>query len=128
KPVYPVVPEMVALCTDEAVIGCDFYLMDRIEGIIPRANLPRALDLSEAQVRALCENAIDQLVALHEVDYRAVGLESLGRGEGYSRRQVEGWSARYLKARTWNVPGFRRVRDWLRDQTPDDVRTCVIHN
>lgn len=36
-PYYPVVPEMVALCEDESVIGCDFYVMKRIEGIIPRA-------------------------------------------------------------------------------------------
>ena len=41
KPFYPVLPEMVALCQDESVIGCDFYVMKRIEGIIPRANLPK---------------------------------------------------------------------------------------
>ena len=34
---YPVLPEMMALCQDESVIGCDFYVMKRIEGIIPRA-------------------------------------------------------------------------------------------
>jgi len=128
KPQYPAVPDMVALCTDESVIGCDFYVMDRIDGIIPRANLPRGLELGEAQVRELCENAIDKLAELHGVDYRAAGLETLGRGEGYVRRQVEGWSARYLKARTWNVPSFRRVRDWLHANMPDDVATCVIHN
>lgn len=108
KPQYPAVPDMVALCTDESVIGCDFYVMDRIDGIIPRANLPRGLELSQAQVRALCENAIDKLAELHRVDYRVAGLESLGKGDGYVRRQVEGWSARYLKAKTWNVPSFRR--------------------
>ena len=119
---------MVALCTDESVIGCDFYVMDRIDGIIPRANLPRGLELSQAQVRALCENAIDKLAELHRVDYRVAGLESLGKGDGYVRRQVEGWSARYLKAKTWNVPSFRKVRDWLHANMPDDVANCVIHN
>ena len=128
KPQYPAVPDMVALCTDESVIGCDFYVMDRIDGIIPRANLPRGLELSQAQVRALCENAIDKLAELHRVDYRVAGLESLGKGDGYVRRQVEGWSARYLKAKTWNVPSFRKVRDWLHANMPDDVATCVIHN
>ena len=49
KPVYPKVPEMVALCTDESIIGCDFYLMERVEGIILRANLPSGLDLDAAQ-------------------------------------------------------------------------------
>ncbi len=28
-PFYPVLPEMVALCQDESVLGCDFYVMKR---------------------------------------------------------------------------------------------------
>ena len=128
KPHYPAVPEMVALCKDAAVIGSDFYVMDRIDGLIPRANLPRGVTLDAAQTRTLCTNVIDKLIELHRVDYRAAGLGSLGKGAGYSRRQVEGWSERYLKAKTWNVPSFKRVRDWLHANIPDDVATCVIHN
>ena len=125
KPVYPAVPAMVALCRDAAVIGSDFYVMERIEGLIPRAHLPRGVALDPAQTRLLCSNVLDKLLELHAVDYRAAGLETLGRGAGYCKRQVEGWSERYLKAKTWNVPGFARVRDWLREHTPDDVATCV---
>ena len=128
KPHYPAVPTMVALCKDAAVIGADFYVMDRIDGLIPRANLPRGVQLDATQTRALCTNVIDKLIELHRVDYRAAGLESLGKGAGYARRQVEGWSERYLKAKTWNVPSFKRVRDWLQANIPDDVATCVIHN
>jgi aminoglycoside phosphotransferase (APT) family kinase protein len=52
-------------------------------------------------------NVIDKLIELHQVDYHAAGMETLGKGAGYCRRQVEGWSERYLKAKTWNVPSFR---------------------
>jgi aminoglycoside phosphotransferase (APT) family kinase protein len=128
KPHYPAVPGMVALCRDAAVIGCDFYVMERIEGLIPRANLPRGVTLDAAQTRQLCTNVIDKLIELHRVDYRAAGMETLGRGAGYCKRQVDGWSERYLKAKTWNVPGFARVRAWLQANTPEDVATCVIHN
>ena len=128
KPYYPAVPGMVALCRDADVIGCDFYLMERIEGLIPRANLPRGVTLDAAQTRQLCTNVIDKLIELHRVDYRAAGMETLGRGAGYCKRQVDGWSERYLKAKTWNVPGFARVRAWLLANTPEDVATCVIHN
>jgi aminoglycoside phosphotransferase (APT) family kinase protein len=99
---YPVVAKMVALCQDAEIIGCDFYVMHRIEGIIPRANLPKELSLSREQVRELCTNTLDQLIALHEVDYRAVGLEQLGKGDGYCKRQVDGWCDRYEKAQTWH--------------------------
>jgi aminoglycoside phosphotransferase (APT) family kinase protein len=90
--------------------------------------LPQGFSLDPSTARALSENAIDQMAALHRVDVRAAGLESLGKGAGYCRRQIEGWSERYRKARTWNVPRFEKVMDWLAAHTPDDAATCVIHN
>ena len=127
KPVYPYVPEMLALCTDESVMGCDFYVMERIEGIIPRANLPPGLALGQDQVATLCRNAIDRLIELHTVDVEAAGLKALGKGEGYNRRQIEGWTSRYQKARTWNVLPGRYVTDWLAEHIPDEVAIRVIH-
>lgn len=128
KPAYPAVPTMVGLCQDLDVLGCEFYVMERIEGLIPRSRMPEGVSLDVAQTRRLCTNMLDRWIALHRVDYRAIGLETLARGPGYPRRQVEGWSERYEKARTWNVPSFRRVRAWLKEHTPDDAGMCVIHN
>jgi aminoglycoside phosphotransferase (APT) family kinase protein len=128
KPVFPWVPEMIAFCADTAVLGCEFYVMERLPGLILRKNPPRDLTLSPAAARALCLSVIDTLVALHQVDAAAVGLLEMGRGPGYARRQVEGWSDRYRRARTWNVPRMSRVMDWLAAQAPDDVGACVIHN
>jgi len=128
KPYFPFVPTMVVLCQDEAVLGCDFYVMERIEGVIPRARLPPELRLVEPEVRRLCLNMLDALIALHQVDVQAAGLADFGKGTGYCLRQVEGWDQRYEAARTWNVPSFRKVRAWLKAQAPADSRTCVIHN
>ncbi len=128
RPAYPYVPEMLAFCDDHAVTGSDFYVMRRMPGLILRARPPEDVCIDAATARALCLNAIDRLIDLHRVDVRAVGLEKLGKGAGYVRRQIEGWSERYEKARTWNVPSFRRVITWLRANMPDDVGTCVIHN
>jgi aminoglycoside phosphotransferase (APT) family kinase protein len=128
KPAYPYVPRMVGLCADESVIGAEFYVMERIPGFIPRARLPEGVRLTRDETRQLCVSVLDRLVELHQVDPAAAGLTSLGRGPGYVRRQVEGWSERFDRARTWNVTSFRRVRDWLNANAPDDVGTCVIHN
>lgn len=127
-PVFPFVPEMIAHCADESVIGSEFYVMRRIAGIIPRKNLPRGLTLTAEQTRTLCLNVLDTLIALHAVDVKASGLETLGKGSGYCKRQIDGWSERYRKARTWNVPRFTGVMDWLAANTPEDVATCLIHN
>lgn len=127
-PVFPFVTAMVAFCEDASVIGCEFYVMRRLDGVILRKSPPRDLALKPDQTRQLCLNMIDTLIALHGVDTAAAGLESLGKGAGYARRQIEGWSDRYRKARTWNVPRFEGVMIWLAAHAPDDVATCVIHN
>ncbi len=129
KDAYPYIPKMVALCTDEAVIGADFYVMERVQGIIPRANLPKDIKLDTTQTRALCTNVIDALIELHQVDYQDnPDLLALSRGDGYCARQVSGWDRRYGKAKTPNVPSFALVRQWLHKHTPTDSKTCVIHN
>jgi len=128
KPVFDYVPEMIAFCEDESVIGSEFYVMQRLEGTILRSHLPAGFVANNAETTKLCRDVIDVLAQLHAVDPVAAGLGELSRGAGYVRRQVEGWSDRYRKARTWNVPPFAWVMDWLAANQPDDVRSCVIHN
>lgn len=125
-PVFPYVAPMVALCSDVSVLGTEFYVMERVEGHIPRREL--GLDLPPAQVRRLCTAVVDLLVDLHGVDPTAAGLETLGRGEGYVARQVGGWSQRFRAARTWNVPSWEGVMTWLDAHQPADRGSCLIHN
>lgn len=128
KPVYPYVPTMLAHSDDEAIIGSEFYVMEKVEGVIPRTNLPRGLNMTAEQRTALCHNALDSLVELHQVDYKAAGLDTLAKGAGYTQRQIEGWTHRYQKAKTWNVPSGRRVMRWLSDHLPADETICLTHN
>ncbi|MEU4218982.1 phosphotransferase family protein [Actinoplanes sp. NPDC026623] len=125
-PVFPYVPEMVAYCDDEAVIGSPFYVMRRVAGTIPRKEL--GVDLPPEQVRELCTRVLDLLLGLHAVDPAAAGLADLGRGAGYVSRQVDGWTRRYRAARTRNVGSFEKVMGWLRDNQPADRGACLIHN
>jgi aminoglycoside phosphotransferase (APT) family kinase protein len=127
-PVFPFVAEMIAFCDDPSVIGCEFYVMRCLDGVNLGKNPPGDLILTPDHARRACLNLIDTLIALHRVDIDAAGLENLGKGKGYARRQIEGWSDRYRKARTWNVPRFEGVMAWLAAHTPEDVGTCLIHN
>jgi len=127
EPVFPYVPSMVGFCDDPGVIGADFYVMERIDGTVPRADLAGDV-LAPEQARGLCHGMVDVLVELHSVDPAAAGLDSLGKGLGYVRRQVDGWSARYRNARTPDAPDFEQTMAWLDAEQPDDVANCVIHN
>jgi aminoglycoside phosphotransferase (APT) family kinase protein len=128
KPVYPYVPQMIAFCKDESLIGREFYVMEKFVGIIPRANLPKDLVLNKNEVQKLCTNVIDKLIELHQVDIQATGLNELGKGTGYCKRQIDGWTERYKKAKTWNVPSCNYVMDWLKANIPTEERSCLIHN
>lgn len=128
RPVYPYVPAVLAQCTDHEVMGCDFYVMERFVGIIPRKEMPKEVVLNEEDTRRLCLNVIDKLVELHQVDYKAAGLEGIGKGGGYVKRQIDGWSDRYTKAITEDATSFETVIAWLKEKMPEDVGTCIIHN
>lgn len=127
-PVYPFVPEMIAYCDDESVVGAPFYVMRRLDGTIPRREFPAGLALDRDQARRLCTRVVDTLVALHLVDHRAAGLDRLGRGAGYARRQIEGWSERSRRVHTWNVGRGHDVMAWLAGHLPAVERLAVTHN
>jgi aminoglycoside phosphotransferase (APT) family kinase protein len=128
KPVYDYVPEMLAHCDDETMIGAEFYVMEKLSGIIPRKNLPKDISLNTQTTRDLCTNALDSLIELHKVDYKAAGLDHLAKGEGYTKRQIEGWTTRYQKAKTWNVPSAKYVSQWLMANMPSHENICLTHN
>ncbi|WP_459205995.1 phosphotransferase family protein [Pseudomonas sp. MLB6B] len=126
---FPYCPKAYLHCTDTALIGSEFYVMERVEGIILRADLPPALDLGPAATQALCESFIDRLAELHQVDYAACGLADLGKPEGYVQRQIEGWATRYEQALTPDAPRWERVVAWLREHLPaDHPRPALLHN
>lgn len=129
KPVYRYVPDVLAICQEEAVLGCEFYVMQRLVGVIPRQDLPPELGLTPARTRQLCTNVIDKLVELHQVDVQAAGLSSLGKGEGYVARQISGWSERLRAAHTPDNKDFAGVIAWLEAKKPArEVAITLIHN
>ncbi|AMS22308.1 aminoglycoside phosphotransferase [Pseudomonas synxantha] len=126
---FPYCPKAYVHCTDESVIGAEFYVMERVNGIILRSDLPAELGLDATRTEALCKSFIDKFVELHQVDYAACGLADLGKPEGYVARQIRGWSDRYEKALTPDAPKWEAVRAWLNDKMPDDYPTSsIVHN
>jgi aminoglycoside phosphotransferase (APT) family kinase protein len=123
KPVYDLVPSVVALCEDQSILGSDFYVMDRIPGEIFRRDVPETLNKEDISIMAT--SLVSGLVQLHAVDPSI--LQELNKGAGYVQRQVEGWSKRYRNALTDDVPDGEDVMHWLDANRPDDVDSCIIH-
>ena len=123
KPVYDLVPHVIALCEDHSILGSDFYVMDRIQGEIFRRDVPETL--SREDISIMATSLVSGLAQLHSVD--ASVLAELNKGPGYVTRQVEGWSKRYRSALTDDVPDGEDVMNWLLSHKPDDVDSCIIH-
>ena len=125
----PYIPRPLAYTADASIMGCPFYVMERIEGIILRKALPPGLIRSASRLRELFERFVAVMNELHTLDYRKIGLADLGKPKGYVRRQVLGWSRRYRAARTPDMPGFESVMDWLEEKMPPETTTAgIIHN
>lgn len=128
-PVYKKVPQPFLFCEDEEILGAPFYVMERVTGIILRAQRPRGIELTPETMKDLSETFIENLAEIHEVDYEAAGLGDLGSPQGYVKRQIEGWTRRYYNARTTDVPAIEQLADWLLQHRPDDSqRAALIHN
>jgi aminoglycoside phosphotransferase (APT) family kinase protein len=103
--------------------------MERVRGVILRQQIAlEGIDLPPALMRSISEATVDGLADLHAVDWRAAGLEDLGRPEGYVARQVEGWTERWRKACTDDVPDLDRAAAWLAVNLPKETGAVLIHN
>ncbi|MFN2413366.1 MAG: phosphotransferase family protein [Pyrinomonadaceae bacterium] len=125
--VYQPAPKPILFCGDDSVIGSEFFLMERRRGLIIRGQAPKALESPQLQ-RAVCESFVENLAALHELDYNAADLTDLGHPAGYCRRQVEGWTNRYSAAKTHEWPELENAIIWLNENIPPESGASLIHN
>jgi len=123
KPVYNLVPTVIALCEDHSILGSDFYVMEKIQGELFRRDVPESL--SKEDISIMANSLVSGLAQLHSVD--ASVLQELNKGSGYVTRQVEGWSKRYRNALTDDVPDGEDVMQWLDANKPEDIDSCIIH-
>jgi aminoglycoside phosphotransferase (APT) family kinase protein len=120
------VPRVYGLCTDEAVIGTWFYVMDYVDGrIFWDATFPSVT----SDERPLYFDAMSETIArLHSIDHVAVGLADYGKPGSYFDRQIMRLSKQYLE----DVEAGRDLHldlliDWLPAHIPVDSETRLVH-
>jgi aminoglycoside phosphotransferase (APT) family kinase protein len=120
------VPAVLAVCEDEGVIGCPFYVMERIAGEVIVASVPDALD-SPAQRREIGEQLIEALAEIHAVDWQAAGLAGFGKPTGYLERQVRRFGGLWEINKTREIPAVERVGEWLAQNMPESGPATIVH-
>lgn len=128
--VYPPAPIPFLFCEDASIIGSEFYLMERKRGVILRGlEVPEKLTESPELQKTVCESFVDNLAALHNLDYKSAGLGDLGKPDGYVRRQTTGWIERYHNAKTDEWGEIEDSMVWLSANIPPETgKPTLVHN
>jgi aminoglycoside phosphotransferase (APT) family kinase protein len=129
NPVFPLAPKPYVLCEDTSIIGVPFYLMERRRGLVVRRELPPEVADDLSWRRRVSESLIDALADLHAIDLEKNKLLHLGKPAGFVARQVKGWSERWQRAKTNDVPEMESLVAWLKDRLPPEAaRPTLLHN
>ncbi len=121
------VPRTLHLCTDTAVLGAPFYVMERVVGLHVVDRIPAGYADEPAQRRSIGDGLVDVLADLHAVDPAAVGLGDFGRPEGFLARQVRRWTTQWEATRDRDRPGMDALAARLAETVPESQRTSVLH-
>jgi aminoglycoside phosphotransferase (APT) family kinase protein len=126
---YPLAPRAIAFCPDPGVLGAPFQLIEYRPGIVIRDALPPGAAGNPQIGAALSRHLVDALAALHAVSPAAVGLDTLGRPQGFLARTLAGWERRGAALADLIEPrSFAETVAWLRRQVPEDGPACLIHS
>jgi aminoglycoside phosphotransferase (APT) family kinase protein len=114
------------LCSDDAVIGSMFYLMDYVDGrIFWDPSLP---DMSPSGRAAIYDGIIDAMAALHTIEPAAVGLGDYGKPGNYFERQIVRWSEQYRASETRAIAQMDALIEALPTRCPaDDGVVALAH-
>ncbi|MBM4763681.1 phosphotransferase family protein [Bacillus sp. B15-48] len=126
--VFPYAPEPYVYCDDHAVLGCNFYIMERKNGNPITDELIVQNNLTIEDKRHISTLMVEAMVDLHQIDYKQAGLGNLGYPIGFLERMVNNWVKRYEKFKTDDIPVVDNVTKWLRNHLPNEQEPALIHN
>ena len=120
------VPTVIAVGDDETVLGVPFYVMEEMHGSVLASAIPPALDTPDERART-AEELVDALVEVHDVDWRACGLEGYGKPTGYLERQVRRFSGLWEHNKTRELPVVEELGEWLGRNMPESPESTIVH-
>ena len=119
------VPQMLAYCEDESIVGTAFFIMEYLDGrVFADQSLP-GLQASERQ--KVYEQMNQTIAAIHRLDYGSLGLDTFGKPGNYFARQIARWSRQVREANIAIPNSLNKLMDWLPEHIPPEDETSLIH-
>jgi aminoglycoside phosphotransferase (APT) family kinase protein len=119
----------VAMCPDSSVLGRPFYLMGFVDGWSPmdHKGWPEPFNTDVDTRAGLAYQLAEGIALLSKVDWRAKGLQDLGRPDGFHERQVERWTSFFDRIKGRELDGMDVATGWLRTHRPLDFIPGLMH-
>ena len=122
-------PRAYVFCDDAAVLGADFFVMERRRGDVVRTGIPASMRAHPDVGRRVGLALVDAMADLHRLDPARCDLGDLGRPAGFVERQLEGWAKRWQLARFDDSPAEVDVlHARLAGRMPPMSRVSIVHN
>ena len=122
-------PRAYLFCDDPAVLGADFFVMERRRGEVVRTEIPESMRAHSDVGRRIAWALVDAMAELHALEPSACGLGDLGRPEGFVERQLAGWAKRWELARFDDSPrAVDELHERLLREIPAPSRVSIVHN
>jgi aminoglycoside phosphotransferase (APT) family kinase protein len=124
------VPKVAGLCSDDAVNGAPFYVMEFVDGFILRDAKTVEASIDEGVRRIAGESVADTLAQIHAVDIDAVGLGDFAKRDGYAERQLKRWLGQFENS---PIDGLdtasvvRKAHARLASTVPIQRDTTIVH-
>jgi aminoglycoside phosphotransferase (APT) family kinase protein len=126
---FPLAPRCLHYCADASILGAPFLIMQYRPGLAIGGTMPEPFRGDREAGAKIGGMLVAELARLHAVEPAAVGLEDLGRPEGFLARTAAGWAKRAGLA--WESEPPRVLKEllaWLGANEPPGQAPTLLHN
>ena len=127
--IFPKAPRAYLYTDDMSIAGAEMFVMERREGEVIRGIVPPTMRQHENIGRRIGFALADAISEFHLLDPADIGLEGLGKPNGFVERQIRGWKKR------WDLVSDERydkemgvIHQKLEDSLPLPQRVSFVHN
>ncbi len=117
---------------DPALLGGPFFVMEKVEGEAPNpwSKAGKSFYAEAAERGALPRSFVEALASLHNLDWKAAGLDFIGvpaEGRDFARREIAKWESLINQSIRKPEPALTELLMWLKENAPEVQRLAFVH-
>jgi len=117
---------------DASLLGGPFFVMEKVEGQVPNpwSRAGKQFYAEAANRGKLPRSFVEALASLHNLDWRAAGLDFLGvpgPGKNFALREIDKWEGLIRQSLRKPEPVLTEILMWLKVHAPEAQRLAFVH-